>query len=146
MSNIPDQFDEAVARFGAFLQDNGHTGDILWIFADDLTSRATDTWVRWPTSDNNRDKTRQLYESLKNGSGIRFHARCRVREFICTTIAGPKPDDAQTGRFISGLTLSVTTPLSEAKPVDSQSRWKQLQMKNGIPPTSGVAAFIHEDA
>ena len=146
MSNIPDQFDEAVARFRSFLQDNGHTGDILWVFADDLTSRATDTWVRWPTSDDNRDKTLQLYESLKNGSGIRFHARCRVREGICSTIAGPKPDDAQTGRFISGLTLSVTTPLSEAKPVDSQSRWKQLLMENGIPPTSGVAAFIHEDA
>ncbi len=145
MSDIPSQFDDAVGKFEAFLLDQDHTGKILWVFADDLTSRQTDTWIRWPVTQYNLRKVQQIYDSLKSGSGLRLHARCRVAEFICCTISGPKPDDALTGRFVSGLTLVVATPLREAEPVRSQSQWKRLLARNGLPSTSGTNAFVHPD-
>lgn len=145
MSDIPAQFDEAVGKFKAFLLDQNHTGHILWVFAEDLTSLRTDTWVRWPVAEENLSKVRHSYNLLKTGSGLRFDARCRVGEIICCTISGPKLEDAETGRFISGLTLSVATPLREAQPVPSLLEWRRLLQQNGIPPTSGTAASVHLD-
>ena len=142
MTNIPVRFDEAVDRFSAFLLDNNHAGQILWVFADDMTSRGTETWIRWPVAEENYSKVLHLYDSLKAGSGLRFDARCRVGEFICSTISAPKLDDAETGRFISGLTLSVVIPLREAQAVRSKLQWQRLLEQNGTPPTSGTAAFV----
>jgi hypothetical protein len=145
VSDIPLQFDDAVRKFDAFLLEQGYTGHILWVFAEDLTSRRTDTWVRWPIAKENLSKVHDLYDLLKTGSGLRLEAQCRVGEFICCTISGPKSDDAATGRFISGLTLCVAQPLREALAVLSRLEWKRLLRQNGTPPTSGTAAFIHAD-
>jgi hypothetical protein len=146
ISNIPADFADALSRFNAFLVGSGQTGRILWIFPDDVTSRGAETWVRWPVAEDNVLKVQQLYDSFKAASGLRFVGQCRVGEFICCTIAGPKQDDGETGRFISGLTLSVATPLREAKTVSSRLQWSRLLDQNGIPPTSGVAAFVYADA
>jgi hypothetical protein len=146
ITNIPAEFADAVAKFKAFLVNNGQTGPILWISPNDVTSRGAETWVRWPVADDNLIKVQQLYDSFKAGAGLRFVGQCRAGEFICCTIAGPTPGDDETGRFISGLTLSVATPLREAKTVSSRLQWSRLLDQNGILPTSGIAAFIYAEA
>lgn len=145
MTKIPERFNEAVDSFCEFLAESGHRGNVVWVFGDDLTSRRTVTWVRWPIAENNVNKARQLYDSLKCGSGLRFDALCRVDALICATISGPRADDGATGRFINGFTLSVATPLREARAVRSRLRWRWLLWQNGDPAKSGTAAFIHAD-
>ncbi|QDU83513.1 hypothetical protein Pla163_06120 [Planctomycetes bacterium Pla163] len=144
--SLPESFDDAVREFRAFLRGQGHFGPVVWLFADDVSSRGVSTWVRWPLPATNSDRVATLYSMAHSGEGVRMEGWCRVGSKVCATVSLPRHDDAATGRLCSGLMLSVGTPLRLAQPVRSRLRWAWLRWRNGVPSRTGVAAFVAGDS
>jgi len=145
MQTWPECFDDAVRRFDAFLGENGHEGEIAWLFSGDVTSRGRNAWVRWPVPEKNLERAKRLYEEGKARDGVRLHAFCQVGDAIGARLELPHPDDPETGRIACGLVLVVASTLPIARPIRSRLRWRWLVWRNGLARCKGIAALLQEE-
>jgi hypothetical protein len=115
MVDIP-KFDEAAEKFSRFLIEQGHSGNLEWVFREDLCGRTkTSLWARMPTAVENEQLARKVYRFGRVEGLISISAIASFRKVILASVWYPDQSSQRVQGWDSGLKLSINTPLPVAK-------------------------------
>ncbi len=147
MHEVPE-FDEAESQFRAFLHSQNQATEIRWLLRGDFLPLARRRPViRWPLPMTNREVSVSLFNLGRAlGRGVELAAILRSDGFSFAHVWIPASDrDAEYG-LISGLKLSVASPLPDAMLSRSGLRWALLQRssayKRHLEETTRVALGV----
>jgi hypothetical protein len=116
------QFDEAVVRFGQFLDEQDCPAKIQWAFRDDWYSTGPSSHhVAWPLPANNEGGARHLYDAGRDRGLVELRAVFFVSETCVAIVVAPERDEIQG--WNRGLRLSIPQPFTDARPVRSRTVW-----------------------
>jgi len=83
-------FDEAESIFREFLSNNEQTGDIIWVFAEELIIGQSDLDCYLPNPEENRDLAQRLYEAaVKRRFGVGLNAFAKLNDNLLAFIRAP---------------------------------------------------------
>ena len=125
-------FDEAVANFSAFLQQNGYPSDVIWVAEQDvLVTPARLVYVRFPTPRESAAAARRSFEMGMCGLGVRLSTICASQEAsYCNAWAPMTRDQAARAMMRArAVKMFASTNNSEAIVVRSRSKWLFLRFK-----------------
>lgn len=94
-SDIPPDFDAAVARFRAFLELNSYCGNIVCVTPEDvLVTGKRFIYVRVPIPADNESKIRRMYdEGVTQGRGLLMGTVCSMNQSTYCYLWFPKSAD-----------------------------------------------------
>lgn len=122
MNDIP-KFEDAVASFHHFLTENGHTGDVIWVFREDVWKRSpTDVLVRYPPARTNLALAQKVFAEGRERGLVDVHAIAATSDKIAATVWFPKFPNEEIQGWNQGMKLSIAQPLPRAKIV-GRLRW-----------------------
>lgn len=122
-------FSEAINRFRQFIEEQGLSSDLLWLFREDVVDRWPKTYLRIPTTDDGT-LVEFLYDvGLKRGLGVHLNVFCLHEGRPCCYIWVPENEEDASYRMLSGLKLSVPEQPDRriVLPVGSRLRWIWLR-------------------
>jgi hypothetical protein len=124
-------FDDAVAFFRNFLNEQGETAPILWVFKEDVFSRKAEVyetafWIKLPIPPDNETfagKAFALAQQRNVGAGLSALARCE--EGLCCSFVIPVDEEDAQYLMMSpaGVRYNVVNDMPRAKGVRSWLRW-----------------------
>lgn len=125
------KFEEALAEFRTFLDNQGEIDPIIWTFVEDVFSRRTNTfqtdfWIKTPIPSENSDcvKAAYIYAQQKN-LGLGFSAYARCSEGVCCSLIVPA--DLKDAEYLligpRSIKYSLTKFLPVAQSVRSNALW-----------------------
>ena len=133
MEDASTTFEDSVARFRRFLEDNGYPGEIVWTSPDDLVVAGKRLmYVRVPTERENEFRSRRLFEQgTTQEKRILFDAICAddVQTF-CRAWVPRDQDQAQRALMPKGLKLSANVHRMPGLRVRNGLHWCLLQIRH----------------
>jgi hypothetical protein len=127
-----EDFQTAYMKYRAFLTQEGHGKEPLWIFREDVIAYKRRVWLRWPLPSQNRELVEQLYEQGRQGEfGVQLTSYCLAGYHACCYVYVPENEiEASYAMLPSGLKLSVTMNMPSAQKVSNKILWHFLGLVN----------------
>ena len=127
MSDNKIPFDEAVAEFRNWLQQEGWSANLLWLTKNRITGIRNEFWLFRPEEMTDDSDSRLFYESARNTtSSIRIDAFCQMPEATIAYV----DDYGGDGRHLNfGI---PERPLKITHAVDSRIYWNLRRALNRI--------------
>jgi len=127
MNDIPN-FADAVGQFRQFLIDNGHPGEVFWIFRDDVWKLSpTDVRVRYPSPKKNVALAQKVFGEGRERGLVDIQAIASAGEEVAATVWFPKYPEEEVQGWDRGMKLSIAEPLPHAKTIGAL-RWSLLPL------------------
>jgi len=128
-------FDESVAKYKRFLEENGYPSHVVWVMPEDvLVSSGPVIYVRVPVSESNEEFVRHLFDlGISQEKGVLFDTVCDGDGITFSYAWVPRDGaEAEESMMPKGLKLSAKTGASRVRgrAVKSRLQWAYLQMKN----------------
>jgi len=118
-------FDHAIDSFELFLTEQGQSGNVLWIFRENITWHGGKFFVKFPLSEENRSLVAQLYKrGCERGLGVLIDMFCLVSSQPCCYIWLPQNERDAELALLAGLKLSAPSKPQVAQPVFSDALWR----------------------
>lgn len=108
-ATAPD-FEQAERLFLDFVHQNGGSGDLIWVFREDLNLASQhEVLILQPDRVRNRSLVERAYEvSVSGAFGILLDVLCPITEGgFCAYFEAPKDRDEAERKIINGLTFGV---------------------------------------
>lgn len=130
LDQIPP-FEEAVSRFSDFLASKDLPNEIVWVFREDFYSPSLKRhFVRYPLPPENTGLADSYFESGRTrGLGVQLRGLFEIEGATGATVWLPN-DALDLKEKISGLNLSVATPLLRSTPVWSALAWRIHRLRS----------------
>lgn len=124
-------FPSAVAKFREFLAAQGETGDLVWIFREDVyrTADGLATIRVQGSAGNNVELSEKVYEEGRARGLVEITAVARACDRIAATVWFPRLPEQEIQGWNRGLKLCRRQPLSEARIVSSGPLWRLHTMR-----------------
>src|SRR5262245_23855078 len=117
MNDIP-HFAEAVKEFARFLTDNGHPGEVFWVFREDLWRFSmTQVLVKYPPPLENVSLAQKVFADGRARGLIEINAFASDAHKVAATIWIPKYPDEEVQGWDRGMKLSINQPLPDMRVV-----------------------------
>src|SRR5687768_18023238 len=82
VNDIP-KFEDALASFRRFLEECGHSTDIIWVFRDDIWKRSvTEVFVRIPSQQKTFALARKVFDEGRTNGLVDIHAVAIVDDAV----------------------------------------------------------------
>jgi hypothetical protein len=128
MSEIP-HFEDAVALFRRFLEEQGCPSKIFWVFREDIWQRSSsDVVLRFPSQRRNLALAGKVFEEGRRKGLVEVHAIATVDGKVATTVWFPKFTEEEIQGWNHGMKLSRADPLPTAKSVGA-IRWLGVRLQ-----------------
>ena len=128
MSEIP-HFEDAVALFRQFLEEQGCPSQIFWVFREDIWQRSSsDVVLRFPSQRRNLALARKVFDEGRRKGLVEVRAIATVDEKVAATVWFPKFTDEEIQGWKHGMKLSRADPLPAAKSVGG-IRWLSVRLQ-----------------
>jgi hypothetical protein len=127
-------FEKACARYGRFLNENGHSSALLWVTSQDIlfTDRRL-LYVKLPLPESNLKLVRELFDTaMAQQSGISFSTVCRLDEATCCRAWAPaNEEEASRAMCPRDLKMSAHAESSRfvGEAVRNRLRWRYLHIR-----------------
>jgi hypothetical protein len=129
LRDIP--FSEAKATLRKFLLEQGLSSDLVWLFREDVSSRAGRLLIKSPVPRENEELSEAYYEvGRKRDLGIGLHTFCLLDSQPCCYVELPE-DDVDAQYLLMGnlnLKCSVSDSLTKAQPVTNRLLWAAYKL------------------
>ena len=130
MSEIPE-FQAAVPDFRRFLIQQGHAGELVWVFRDDLWVRGPDqVWMCHPPPAGNKSLAEKVYAEGRERGLVGVTAVAKASGRVAATVWFPKFEEEEVQGWSQGLKLAIRQPLPTARVIGS-SRWRVVRFLSG---------------
>ena len=140
MNDIPD-FAEAVDLFRDFLTKTGHSGEVFWVFRDDVWRLSpTYAWVKYPPPAKNASLAKKVFSEGRERGLVEISGIATAAQKVAATIWFPKYDNEQTQGW-EGMKMTIYDPLPDAKLV-GRLRWQLLRFDPGFQRYQRMEFFI----
>ena len=120
-------YEEAIAAFKKFLEQQGWSQNIIWRRPDDVVFRiGRSKVVRHRSPREATEWARRYYDlGYNQGLGISLHAECDIGGATCATIFCTADDREAESRMMptQGLKMSAATPRTSGKSASSLEWW-----------------------
>ena len=117
-------FADALPSFLRFVDEQGFSTDLLWVFREDVTNCRRDIWVRVPVPAENVELAREYYDlGRQQGLGVTLELLCRVDDQSACFVWVPKDEIDASYAMQGPLKLSVAVNPVDATPVRSRILW-----------------------
>jgi hypothetical protein len=127
MDEIPD-FADAFERFRRFLGENGHPGDVFWVFREDLWQLSpTQSLLRYPPPSENAVLVQKVFAEGRARGLLQIKAVATAGEKVAATVWFPKGPSQTVQGWDHGMKLSMVQPLPNARML-APWRWGLLRL------------------
>jgi hypothetical protein len=117
-------FDHAIDSFERFLAEQGHSGNVFWIFREDITWHRGKLFVKLPLPSENQSLVAQLYErGCVQRLGLLMDMFCLVASQPCCYIWLPQNEQDAHLAQLAGLKFSAHSNPPIAQPVRNRLLW-----------------------
>ena len=141
MSEI-SAFPVAISDFRRSLAEQGHAGEILWVFRDDLWFRGPNhVLMRLPPPAENASLVEKVYDEGRERGLVEIVAVATAGGRVAATIWFPKLPEEEVQGWSQGLKLVIRQPLPAAKVV-SGFRWRIIKYLSGYRRYQRHECFI----
>ena len=126
-------FDEAQGAFKKFLQKQGHSDRLLWLFREDVISEKGVYFIKVPKANENERHAKDCYElGRTRGFGVALHGFCLLDNCVCCYIQLPKDDLDSQYKLMSDVYVkySVVEPIKKGQAVRNLILWNIRKWKN----------------
>ena len=140
-------FGEAVRQFGGFLESQGLSSDLLWVFREDVCRRRQHLFVKVPVPKENFGDVERLYNlGVSRGLGVRLDVLCLLDSRPCCYVWLPSDEEDAAYAMLSGLKLSVPTEPVIAQAVRNGLLWRAYKWLERSEVFAGIVERIPRPA
>jgi hypothetical protein len=126
-------FDDAQVVFKEFLQKQGHSGCLLWLFREDVISDKGKYFIKIPKATENERRAKECYElGRRRGFGVALHGFCLLDNCICCYIQLPEDDLDSQYKLMPDVYVkySVVESIKKGQAVRNPVLWSMRKWKN----------------
>jgi hypothetical protein len=135
-------FEDAVASFRHFLDENGHPTDLFWVFRDDVWKRSpTDVLLKYPVSRDNILLAQKVFDEGRERGLLDVHAVATAAGKVAATVWFPKFPSEEVQGWDRGMKLSLAEPLPRAKTIGAL-RWRLFGFLPGFRDYQKADIFL----
>jgi len=128
------RFEDALARFRSFLNDQGHCGPIGWVFPSDVLSIGGGWIIRPRPQEKALAEVATAYKAaVARRLGVRFNVLCLEGDAIwCYIVCPTDQSDAERCMMPDGLKLSVPTTPRQGRTIADEDEWESLTAQDMV--------------
>jgi hypothetical protein len=120
-------FEEAIKQFQNFIEEQGGSPDLLWVFREDCGWWKRRLFVRMSPRLRDADQFRARYErGVARGLGVQFIVLCSLAGSSCCFLWTPRDEMDAEYAMIAGLKLSVPMAPERAYAIRNPLLWRIL--------------------
>jgi hypothetical protein len=93
-------FEDAVASFRGFLEENGHPTNVFWVFRDDVWKRPNDVLINYHSASKNLGLAKRVFDQGREKGLVEVHAVATMGDKVAATVWFPS---FQMNRFRGGI-------------------------------------------
>jgi hypothetical protein len=127
-------FTNAVVRFRSFLNDEGYSGAIGWVFPEDVLFVGAQWLIRPRPKELSENCVADVYETaVAIRLGVKLGVLCKVgTDLWCYIFCPDDQTEAEYCLMPDGLKLSIPMPLEEGRIAVDESEWRRLVTKDQV--------------
>jgi hypothetical protein len=119
-------FSHALTSWQDLLREEGYSGNVLWIFHEDITWHDGKFFIRLPLPEVNQSFVTQLYErGCEKGLGVMLSLFCFIGDDCYCYIWIPKDVREAELALLAGLKFSIPSKPPTAQSVLDEHEWRQ---------------------
>jgi hypothetical protein len=121
--SVTPSWEESLVSFQRFIEGQGFSTELVWIFREDVTNCHRRYWVRTPVPASNAALAREQFEAgRRRGLGVTLEVLCRLEGRSACFVWVPEDEEAASYAMQGPLKFKVPVEAVDAIPV----RWSWL--------------------